>query len=125
MAYRRWLCLFLVGHHRIRNDDRHLKQSGHRLVSHNLISTSTPAILTCFYPSNALAGIGFSSPLILIISLVQLSTPPLYIGITSALVISARTLGGTVGLAIAEVIYAAKTNSQVPEAIGKWDLSFR
>lgn len=83
------------------------------------------AILTCFYPSNALAGIGFSSPLILIISLVQLSTPPLYIGITSALVISARTLGGTVGLAIAEVIYAAKTNSQVPEAIGELNLSFR
>jgi hypothetical protein len=40
------------------------------------------------------------------------------------LVISARTLGGTVGLAIAEVIYAAKTNVQVPAAIGRSLASF-
>ena len=50
---------------------------------------------------NALAGIGFSAPLILLITLVQLSTPPLFIGVASALTIAVRTLGGCVGYAIA------------------------
>ena len=49
--------------------------------------------------------------------MVQLSTPPLFIGIASALTISARTLGGTVGLAIAEAIYASQTNTQIGDAI--------
>lgn len=46
---------------------------------------------------NAIGGIGFCAPLILVMTLVQLSTPPLFIGVASALTISARTLGGTVG----------------------------
>lgn len=69
--------------------------------------------------SNAVGGIGFSAPLILLVTLVQLSTPPLFIGIASALTISVRTLGGVVGYAIAEAIYASKTNTQIPEAISK------
>ncbi len=89
--------------------------------------------------SNILAGIGFSSPLILLMTLVQLSTPPLFIGVASALTISARTLGGVVGewkyfrvetrikvsqhvgnagYAIAEAIYNSIFNKQVPAAIG-------
>ncbi|BGP57389.1 hypothetical protein JCM8202_005031 [Rhodotorula sphaerocarpa] len=66
---------------------------------------------------NAVGGIGFSAPLILLVTLVQLSTPPLFIGIASALTISVRTLGGVVGYAIAEAIYASLTNTQVPAAI--------
>ncbi|GAA6037989.1 hypothetical protein JCM8097_009528 [Rhodosporidiobolus ruineniae] len=68
---------------------------------------------------NAVAGIGFSAPLILLISVVQLSAPPLFIGVASALVISIRTLGGAVGYAIAEAIYGALTNDQIPAAILK------
>ncbi|KAM0750503.1 MFS general substrate transporter [Meredithblackwellia eburnea MCA 4105] len=68
---------------------------------------------------NALGGIGFSAPLILLLTMVQLSTPPLFIGIASALTISVRTLGGTVGYAIADAIYGSLTNTQVPAAIAK------
>lgn len=50
-------------------------------------------------------------------ALVQLSTPPLFIGIASALTISVRTLGGVVGYAIAEAIYGAYSNTQIPENI--------
>lgn len=52
--------------------------------------------------ANGVAGLGFCAPLILLMSVVQLSTPPLFIGVASALVISVRTLGGSVGYAIAE-----------------------
>ncbi|KAG0663204.1 hypothetical protein C6P46_002793 [Rhodotorula mucilaginosa] len=68
---------------------------------------------------NAVGGIGFSAPLILLVTLVQLSAPPLFIGIASALTISVRTLGGVVGYAIAAAIYASKTNDQIPAAIIK------
>lgn len=51
---------------------------------------------------NAIGGIGFSAPLILLLTMAQLSTPPLFIGVVSALTISVRTLGGTIGYAIAE-----------------------
>ena len=73
--------------------------------------------------SNGIGGIGFATPLILLMTLVQLSTPPLFIGVASALVISIRTLGGVVGLAIAEAIYGAMTNSQIPDAIAKTAMS--
>jgi len=69
--------------------------------------------------SNGVAGIGFTAPLILLMSVVQLSTPPLFIGVASALVISVRTLGGSVGFAIAEAIYGALTNDQIPANIRK------
>ncbi|ORY86666.1 major facilitator superfamily domain-containing protein [Leucosporidium creatinivorum] len=74
------------------------------------------AMATAF---NGVGGIGFSAPLILLMSLVQLSTPPLFIGVASALTISVRTLGGCVGYAIAMAIYGALTNDQVPANILK------
>jgi len=69
--------------------------------------------------SNALAGVGFVAPLVMVMTMVQLSTPPLFIGVASALTISARTLGGTVGYAIAEVIYTNLSNKKIPDSIGK------
>jgi hypothetical protein len=69
--------------------------------------------------SNALAGVGFVAPLVMVMTMVQLSTPPLFIGVASALTISARTLGGTVGYAIAEVIYNNLSNKKIPDSIGK------
>ncbi|GAA5854279.1 hypothetical protein JCM9279_005106 [Rhodotorula babjevae] len=69
--------------------------------------------------ANGVAGLGFCAPLILLMSVVQLSTPPLFIGVASALVISVRTLGGSVGYAIAEAIYGALTNDQIPANILK------
>ncbi|KAK4057263.1 hypothetical protein OIO90_001760 [Microbotryomycetes sp. JL221] len=68
---------------------------------------------------NGVGGLGFATPLILLMTLVQLSTPPLFIGVASALVISVRTLGGVVGLAIADAIYGSNTNEQIPAAIAK------
>lgn len=52
-------------------------------------------------------------------NLQQNSTPPLLIGTASALTISSRTLGGTVGLGIANAIYASLTDSQIAPAIIK------
>ncbi|KAK4057264.1 hypothetical protein OIO90_001761 [Microbotryomycetes sp. JL221] len=72
---------------------------------------------------NGIGGIGFATPLILLMTLVQLSTPPLFIGVASALVISIRTLGGVVGLAIADAIFGSLTNSQIPDAIAKTAVS--
>ncbi|SGY34004.1 BQ5605_C002g01577 [Microbotryum silenes-dioicae] len=66
---------------------------------------------------NAIGGVGFSAPLILLLTMVQYSTPPLFIGVASALTISVRTLGGTVGYAIADAIYGSLTSEQVPAAI--------
>ena len=43
-------------------------------------------------------GVGFS--LTCLVTIVQLSTPPPLIAITSGLIISVRSLGGSVGLAI-------------------------
>jgi hypothetical protein len=54
---------------------------------------------------------------VLVVVMTQYGTPPLLIGIASALLISVRSLGGTVGYAIAEAIYSSKTNTQIPEAI--------
>lgn len=88
---------------------------------------------------NGIGGLGFAPVLILIMAWVQVSnkhryklpsselmfdlqnsTPPLFIGTASALTISSRTLGGTVGLGIANAIYGSLTNTQIPEAISKW-----
>ncbi|KAG9557648.1 MFS general substrate transporter, partial [Aureobasidium melanogenum] len=66
---------------------------------------------------NGIGGLGFAPVLILIMVWVQNSTPPLFIGTASALTISSRTLGGTVGLGIANAIYGSLTNTQIPEAI--------
>ncbi|THX01120.1 MFS general substrate transporter [Aureobasidium pullulans] len=66
---------------------------------------------------NGVGGLGFAPVLILIMVWVQNSTPPLFIGTASALTISSRTLGGTVGLGIANAIYGSLTNTQIPEAI--------
>ncbi|KAH8658501.1 major facilitator superfamily domain-containing protein [Xylariales sp. PMI_506] len=68
---------------------------------------------------DAVGGLGFAAPLILVMTIVQLSTPPLYIGVASALTISCRTLGGVVGYAIAEGIYGSRTNTQIPQAIAE------
>ncbi|KAM0789205.1 hypothetical protein ACM66B_000050 [Microbotryomycetes sp. NB124-2] len=76
----------------------------------------SPTMGTVF---NGIGGLGFATPLILLMTLVQLSTPPLFIGVASALVISVRTLGGVVGLAIADAIYGSRTNTQIPAAIAK------
>jgi len=56
----------------------------------------------------------------MVMTMVQLSTPPLFIGVASALTISARTLGGTVGYAIAEVIYNNLSNKKIPDSIGEY-----
>ncbi|KAF4556637.1 Efflux pump-like protein 4 [Elsinoe fawcettii] len=66
---------------------------------------------------NGIGGIGFAPVLILVMVWVQNSTPPLFIGTASALTISARTLGGTVGLGIANAIYGSLTNDAIPAAI--------
>ncbi|GJN88262.1 hypothetical protein Rhopal_001227-T1 [Rhodotorula paludigena] len=78
------------------------------------MSGQNAAMATAF---NGVAGIGFSAPLILLLSMVQLSAPPLFIGVASALTISVRTLGGSVGYAIASAIYGSLTNDQIPKAI--------
>ncbi|GAA5865110.1 hypothetical protein JCM3774_002134 [Rhodotorula dairenensis] len=68
---------------------------------------------------NTVGGIGCGMAIVLVVVMVQYSTPPLLIGIATALLISVRSLGGTVGYAIAEAIYSSKTNTQIPEAIVK------
>lgn len=66
---------------------------------------------------NVVGGIGCGLAIVLVVVLVQFSTPPLLIGTATALLISVRSLGGTVGYAMAEAIYSSRTNTQIPEAI--------
>ncbi|BGP55451.1 hypothetical protein JCM8202v2_003055 [Rhodotorula sphaerocarpa] len=68
---------------------------------------------------NVVGGIGCGLAIVLVVVLVQFSTPPLLIGTATALLISVRSLGGTVGYAMAEAIYSSRTNTQIPEAIIK------
>jgi hypothetical protein len=119
MAYLRWVHLFQRIRHRLCYE-WHQCEAGPRIVSLTLlfaaIRRSTEQIS---WRSNALAGVGFVAPLVLVMTMVQLSTPPLFIGVASALTISARTLGGTVGYAIAEVIYNNISDDKIPGYIGK------
>ncbi|WWC64330.1 uncharacterized protein I303_106940 [Kwoniella dejecticola CBS 10117] len=70
---------------------------------------------------NGVMGVGFASLLMLLITIIQLASPPLFIGVASALAISARTLGGTIGYGIALVIqhdvYDGKINGNVAKAV--------
>ncbi|WWD19962.1 hypothetical protein CI109_104435 [Kwoniella shandongensis] len=70
---------------------------------------------------NAIMGFGFAALLMLLITIIQLSSPPLFIGVASALAISSRTLGGTIGYGIALVIqndvYQSKVTPYVAKAV--------
>lgn len=103
-----------------RSDYPNFEELRSRSVSHRLANPQPSGLtLASLYISDLLAGLGFSSPLVLLMTVVQLSTPPLFIGIASALTISARTLGGTVGYAIAEVIYSNRSGSRLANNIGE------
>jgi hypothetical protein len=61
------------------------------------------------------AGIGIILPAIMVVA--QLSTPPDLISTASALVIAARGVGGTVGLAINNAIFNSTVATEIPKRI--------
>lgn len=62
--------------------------------------TTGSSVAAWIYP--VILGLGFGMSLTCLVAIAQLSTPPALIAITSGLVISIRSLGASVGLAICE-----------------------
>ncbi|KAL8281240.1 hypothetical protein RQP46_006274 [Phenoliferia psychrophenolica] len=67
----------------------------------------------------AIAGFGFSAPIALLIATAQLGVEPQYIGLVSGLLISARSVGGAIGVAIATAVWEQKLTVALPAYIAK------
>lgn len=65
------------------------------------------------------AGMGWSAPLALVSTVVQLSVGPEFIGRATALAIMARSVGGSVGASIAAAVFTAKITTALPAYIAK------
>lgn len=64
-----------------------------------------------------IAGIGFAFPLVLLNTVTQLAVDPSVIGLATALVISARSVGGALGIAIVGAVFNAKITIALPTFI--------
>lgn len=87
-----------------------------------------------FIGMDVLAGFGFAMPLTFLTvvgqfgvstyvmsdktsSLIYVQAPPALIGTATALILSARTVGGSIGLAVSNTILTSKINKALPEYI--------
>lgn len=66
---------------------------------------------------DALAGFGFSQPLILITIIGQFAVPASLIGNATALMLTIRGLGGAIGQAVANAVVQNKLEVQLPARI--------
>ncbi|KAL2782938.1 major facilitator superfamily domain-containing protein [Aspergillus keveii] len=88
------------------------------LLFNVMMATTTPSSHpNVFWGYPVLAGAGLGSILPAIIVMAQLSTPADLISIVSGLMISARALGGTVGLAVNNAIYNSATTTYIPKKV--------
>lgn len=62
-------------------------------------------------------GLALGTALNAIVTVAQLSTPPDLISITTGLMISTRSVGGTVGLAIFSAVFSGTLNRELPEKV--------
>ncbi|KAI1085747.1 major facilitator superfamily domain-containing protein [Whalleya microplaca] len=75
------------------------------------MATTTPQTSTPVWGYSILMGIGLGMTLTTLVTAAQLSTPPELIAIASGLIISIRSLGGTIGIAI----YNALLNTELSQ----------
>ena len=68
---------------------------------------------------DGLAGLGFGSPLILIIAAVQLSTPHHLIATATAVITSSRAVAASTFTAIYGAVLTQKTTAKLPEYVAK------
>ncbi|KAL8281485.1 hypothetical protein RQP46_006169 [Phenoliferia psychrophenolica] len=71
----------------------------------------------------AICGVGFASPISCLLSVAQLSMDPVFAGLISGLMISFRSVGGAVGVAICSAIYTAKIGEYLPLAVTKAEIA--
>ncbi|GFZ47214.1 hypothetical protein JCM24511_04957 [Saitozyma sp. JCM 24511] len=71
------------------------------------MGTTTDTSTTRALVFNGIMGPGFAALLMLLVTVIQFASPPLFIGVASALAISCRTLGGTIGYGVALVIHSS------------------
>jgi hypothetical protein len=62
-------------------------------------------------------GIALGTALNAIVTVAQLSSPPDLIAITTGLMISTRSVGGTVGLAVFSAVFSGTLNRELPEKV--------
>ncbi|KAM6538191.1 hypothetical protein FALCPG4_000074 [Fusarium falciforme] len=82
-----------------------------------MAATYTSDIGAAYWGLSVLLGAGQGIILPLIMVFAQLSTPPDLISTSSALVITCRAIGGTVGLAVCNAIFTSAMGTEVPHKI--------
>lgn len=80
---------------------------------------ATPGSTKAVIAYAAIAGTGFSAPIALLVTVAQLAVHPRHIGLVTALLVTARSVGGSVGTAIASAVYQSKLAAKVPAYISK------
>ncbi|KAK4049357.1 hypothetical protein OIO90_005486 [Microbotryomycetes sp. JL221] len=67
----------------------------------------------------ALSGIGFAAPIALLVAVAQLAVPGQFLGACSALMVSARAVGGSIGTSIYGAILGSKLSASIPTKIAE------
>lgn len=73
-----------------------------------MLAVSNPGTSTLTVAADALGGFGFAALLTLLFVVAQLVTPPAYVATSSALLSTARAIGGSVGTASYNALFTAK-----------------
>lgn len=81
-------------------------------------ATITPNENHAQYAFNAIAGIGQSGPLTLIVALVQFTAPHAFLSTATGLAFAARSIGGAFGSAVLDAIINGKVSSDLAPSVG-------
>lgn len=68
---------------------------------------------------DALAGLGFAQPLAFLTVVAQFAAPPELIATSTAITLSLRALGGSIGIAVMNTILNSKTSVKIPGYIAE------
>jgi MFS family permease len=82
-----------------------------------LATTTTSNLDGAFWGFAIILGLGLGLILTLVMTVAQLSTPPELLATASALIVSTRSLGGTVGLAINNAVFNDALSTEIPKKI--------
>ncbi|KAL8292166.1 hypothetical protein RQP46_001632 [Phenoliferia psychrophenolica] len=73
------------------------------------LGTNKVSIIYC-----VLCGIGFAAPLVFLNMVTQLAVKPELMGLATSLIISSRSIGGAVGIAICGAVFTSKATVKIP-----------
>ncbi|KAL8292372.1 hypothetical protein RQP46_001838 [Phenoliferia psychrophenolica] len=76
------------------------------------VGTDKVALVYC-----CLCGVGFAAPLVFLNMVTQLAVKPELMGLATSLIISSRSIGGAVGVAITGAVFTAKATIKIPAYI--------